>query len=158
MLGDFVARFSTYARGLSRSLSDHGSGTSSITLRPWLGDFVARSLTYARGLPRSLSDHGSGTLSITLRPRLGDFASQLHVTGNSHTVGIFFSFGPCYKAHTSPSSKLGDSPDHSFYGFRSRSCLRFLPTRARDLFSTSWVIGKVLPWFDLSVSTCALTL
>ena len=61
MLGDFVARSSTCARGLPRSLSDHGSGTSSLaprpvlgtastTLRPRLGDFVARSSTCVRGL------------------------------------------------------------------------------------------------------------
>ena len=77
MIGDFVARFSTYARGLPRSLSDHSSGTSSITLRPQLTDFIARFSTYARGLPRSLSDHSwglrrslldlcSGTASTTL--------------------------------------------------------------------------------------------
>ena len=108
MLEDFVARFSTYARGLPRSLSDHGSGTSSlaprpvlgtasITLRPRLGDFVARSSTCARGLPRPLFDHGSGTLRLNYM-RL---ATRIQ-------LGYSFSFRPCYKAHTSPSSKLGD--------------------------------------------------
>ena len=63
-LGDFVGRSSTCARGLPRSLSDHGSGTSSLTPRPWLRDFIARSSTCARGLPRPLSDHGSGTLRL----------------------------------------------------------------------------------------------
>ena len=90
MLGDFVARSSTYARGLPRPLSDHGSGTSSLAPRPVLGDCLDRSLTTAWGLRRSLLDLCSGTASTTLRPRLGDFASRLHVTGNSHTVGIFF--------------------------------------------------------------------
>jgi hypothetical protein len=90
MLGDFVARFSTYARGLPRSLSDHGSGTSSLAPRPTLGDCLDHSPTTAWGLRRSLLDLCSGTASTTLRPRLRDFASQLHVTGNSHIVGIFF--------------------------------------------------------------------
>ena len=92
--GTFVGRSLTCARGLPRSLSDHGSGTSSLTPRPWLRDFVARSSTCARGLPRPLSDHSSGTSRL-------DYM-RLHI------VGIFFSFRPCYKAHTSPSSKLGD--------------------------------------------------
>ena len=67
MLGDFVARFSTYARGLHLCL-----GTASTTLRPRLGDFVARSSTCARGLPRSLSDHSFGTSSLVSRPTHGD--------------------------------------------------------------------------------------
>jgi hypothetical protein len=46
--------------------------------------------TTAWGFRCSLLDLCSETASTTLRPRLGDFASQLHVTGNSHTVGIFF--------------------------------------------------------------------
>ena len=71
--------------------SDHVSGTSSVAPRPVLGDCLDHSPTTARGLRRSLLDLCSGTASTTLRPRLGDFASRLHVTGNSHTVGIFFS-------------------------------------------------------------------
>ena len=50
MLGDFVARFSTYARGLPRSLSDHSSGTSSLAPRPVLRDCLDHSSTTARGL------------------------------------------------------------------------------------------------------------
>ena len=73
------------------------SGTASITLRPRLGDFVARSSTCARGLPRPLSDHSSGTSRLDYM-RL---ATRIQ-------LGYFFSFRPCYKAHTSPSSKLGD--------------------------------------------------
>ena len=96
-LGDFVARSSTCARGLPRSLSDHGSGTSSLTPRPWLRDFVARSSTCARGLPRPLSDHGSRTLRLD-HMRL---ATRIQ-------LGYSFLFRPCYKAHTSPSSMLGD--------------------------------------------------
>ena len=70
MLGDFVARFSTYARGLPRSLSDHSSGTLSLAPRPVLRDCLDHSPTTARGLRRSLLDLCSGTASITLRPRL----------------------------------------------------------------------------------------
>ena len=79
MLGDFVARFSTTARGLRRSLLDMCSGTASITLRPRLEDFIARSSTYARGLTRPLSDHGSRTL------RLGYMQQATHIQ-----LGIFF--------------------------------------------------------------------
>ena len=85
-LGDFVGRSSTCARGLPRSLSDHGSGTSSLAPRPMLGDCVARSSTYARGL----------CVSTTCDRQL------------AYSWGYSFSFRPCYKAHTSPSSKLGD--------------------------------------------------
>ena len=49
-LGDFVGRSSTCARGLPRSLSDHGSGTSSLAPRPVLGDCLDHSPTTARGL------------------------------------------------------------------------------------------------------------
>ena len=66
MLGDFVARPSTYARGLPRSLSDHSSGTSSLAHRPVLGDCLDHSLTIAQGLRRSLLDLCSGIASITL--------------------------------------------------------------------------------------------
>ena len=66
------------------------SGTSSLASRPTLGDCLDNSPTTARGLHRSLLDLCSRIASTTLRPRLRDFASQLHVTGNSHTVGIFF--------------------------------------------------------------------
>ena len=89
-------RISSYARGLRRSLLDMCSGNASTTLRPRLGDFVARSSTYARGLPRPLFDHGSGTLRLDYM-RL---ATRIQ-------LGYFFSLRPCYKAHTSPSSKLG---------------------------------------------------
>ena len=65
-LGDFVARSSTYARGLPRPLSDHGSGTSLLAPRPVLGDCLDHSLTTARGLRCSLLDLCLGTASITL--------------------------------------------------------------------------------------------
>ena len=96
------------------------SGTASITLRPWLGDFVARSLTCARGLPRSLSDHSFGTSSLVSRPTHGDCLDHSPTTARglcvsatcdrqlAYSWGYSFSFRPCYKAHTSPSSKLGD--------------------------------------------------
>ena len=87
MLGDFVARFSTYARGLPRSLSDHSSRTSSLASRPTHGDCLDHSSITAWGLHCSLLDLCLGTASTTLRPRLEDFASRLHATGNSHTVG-----------------------------------------------------------------------
>ena len=48
--GDFIARSSTCARGLPRSLSDHGSGTSSLAPRPVLGDCHDHSPTTAWGL------------------------------------------------------------------------------------------------------------
>ena len=73
------------------------SGTASITLRPQLGDFVARFSTYAWGLPRPLSNHGSGILRL-------DYMRLV----TRIQLGYFFSLRPCYKAHTSPSSKLGD--------------------------------------------------
>ena len=93
----YIAGISSYARGLCRSLLDLRSRTASISLRPQLGDFVARFSTYARGLPRSLSDHSSGTL------RLNYMRLVTRIQ-----LGYSFSFRPCYKAHTSPSSKLGD--------------------------------------------------
>ena len=58
------------ARGLPRSLSDHGSGTSSLAPRPMLGDCLDHSLTTALGLRRSLLNLCSGTASTTLRPQL----------------------------------------------------------------------------------------
>ena len=108
MLGDFVARSSTCARGLPRPLSDHSSGTSLLAPRPVLEDCLDHSLTTARGLHRSLldlcsgtarplSDHGSGTLRL-------DYMRLV----TRMQLGYFFSLRPCYKAHTSPSSKLGD--------------------------------------------------
>ena len=93
----YIAGISSYARGLRRSLLDLRLGTALITLRPRLGDFIARSSTCARGLPRPLSDHGSGTLRLDYM-RL---ATRIQ-------LGYFFSLRPCYKAHTSPSSKLRD--------------------------------------------------
>ena len=74
------------ARGLPRSLSDHGSGTSSLAPRPVLGDCLDHSPTTARGL----------CVSTTCDRQL------------AYSWGYSFSFRPCYKAHTSPSSKLGD--------------------------------------------------
>ena len=62
-----------------------------------LGDFTARPSPCDRGLPRRLSDHSSGTLRLNYM-RL---ATRIQ-------LGYSFSFRPCYKAHTSPSSKLGD--------------------------------------------------
>ena len=130
-LGDFVAGSSTCAWGLPRSLSDHGSGTSSLAPRPVLEDCLDHSLTTARGLRRSLLDLCSGTASITLRPQLWDFVARFstyarglprplsdHGSGTLRLgymrlatriqLGYFFALRPCYKAHTSPSSKLGD--------------------------------------------------
>ena len=52
----------------------------------------------------------SGTTPTTLRPMLGDCSPRLHVICTHIQLrGIyFFSLRPCYKADTSPSSKLGD--------------------------------------------------
>ena len=66
MLGDFVARSSTYAQGLPHPLSDHRSGTSPLAPQPVLGDCLDNSLTTARGLCRSPLDLCSGTASTTL--------------------------------------------------------------------------------------------
>ena len=93
----YIAGISSYARGLRRSPLNLCSGTASTTLRPQLGDFVARFSTYARGLPRPLSNRNSGTLRLNYM-RL---ATRIQLVYS-------FSFRPCYKAHTSPSSKLGD--------------------------------------------------
>ena len=71
---------------LPRPLSDHGSGTSSLAPRPMLGDCLDHSPTTARGL----------CISTTCDRQL------------AYSWGYSFSFRPCYKAHTSPSSKLGD--------------------------------------------------
>ena len=54
-------------------------------------------LDLCSGTARPLSDHGSGTLRLDYM-RL---ATRIQ-------LGYFFSLRPCYKAHTSPSSKLGD--------------------------------------------------
>ena len=52
----------------------------------------------------------SGTAPTTLRPLLGDCSPRLHVICTHIQLrGIyFFSLRPCYKADTSPSSKLRD--------------------------------------------------
>ena len=97
MLGDCLDHSPTTARGLRRSLLDLCSGTASTTLRPRLGDFVARSSTYARGLLDHSPTMARGLcVSTTCDWRL------------TYSWDIFFSLRPCYKAHTSPSSKLGD--------------------------------------------------
>ena len=85
VLGDY--RDYSCARGLSRPPSC--SGTVQTTLV--LGECLDYSLTTARGHYRSLLDLCSGTASTTLRSQLREFASRLHATGDSHTVGIFFS-------------------------------------------------------------------
>ena len=97
MLGDCLDHSPTTARGLRRSPLNLCSGTASTTLRPQLGGFAARPSTCARGLPRLLSNHSSGTLRLNYM-RL---ATRIQ-------LGYSFSFRPCYKAHTSPSNKLGD--------------------------------------------------
>ena len=97
VLGDCLVHSPTTARGLRRSPRNLCSGTASTTLRPQLGGFAARPSTCARGLPQPLSDHSSGTLRLNYM-RL---ATRIQ-------LGYSFSFRPCYKVHTSPSSKLGD--------------------------------------------------
>ena len=97
MLGDYLDHSPTTAQGLCRWLLDLCLGTASITLRPRLRDFVARSSTYARGLPRPLFDHSLGISRL----------NYMQLTTRIQ-LGYFFSFRPCYKAHTSPYSKLGD--------------------------------------------------
>ena len=100
VLGDCLDNSPTIARGLCRSPLDLCSETASTTLRPQLVDSAARPSICAWGLPRPLSDHSSGTLRLNYM-RL---ATRIQ-------LGYSFSFRPCYKAHTSPSSKLGDYID-----------------------------------------------
>ena len=97
VIGDFLDHSPTTAQGLRRSPLNLCSGTALTTLRPQLVDFAARRSTYVWGLPRPLSDHSSGTLRLNYM-RL---ATRIQ-------LGYSFLFRPCYKAHTSPSSKLGD--------------------------------------------------
>ena len=97
VIGDCLDHSPTTAQGLRRSPLNLCSGTASTTLRPQLVDSAARPSTCVRGLPRPLSDHSSGTLRLNYM-RL---ATRIQ-------LGYSFSFRPCYKAHTSPSSKLGD--------------------------------------------------
>ena len=90
------------ARGLSRlSLC---SGTVATILV--LGDCPDHYRAWELSRPLSCS----GTASTTLRPLLGDHSPRLHVICTHIQLrGIyFFSLRPCYKADTSPSSKLGD--------------------------------------------------
>ena len=87
------------ARGLSRPPSCSGTVQTTIVHRDCPDHYRAW------GLFRPLSC--SGTASTTLRTLLGDRSPRLHVICTHIQLrGILFR--PCYKAHTSPSSKLGD--------------------------------------------------
>jgi hypothetical protein len=81
----------------------------------WLGE--SSTTSPARGLVNHVSCSGtrhpyfmmcSGTASTTLQPKLDVRFSRLHVKIDSHTIEISELFRPCYKAHTSSSSKLED--------------------------------------------------
>ena len=70
-LEDFVARFSAYARGLPRSLSDHGSGTlrldyMRLATRIQLGYFSHLDLA-TRLIPRLLASSGTTSVRCTCR-------------------------------------------------------------------------------------------
>ena len=100
------------ARGLLRPLSCSGlsrpplcSGTVPITFV--LGDCPDYGYSRRFVIFTMLC---SGTAPTTLRPLLGDCSPRLHVICTHIQLrGIyFFSLRPCYKADTSPSSKLGD--------------------------------------------------
>ena len=101
-------------RGLPRPLLCSGTSQTTVVL----GDCPDHCC--ARGLPRPLKCSGTATTTNVLgdyydhyrargllRPLLGEGFSSATCDLYSHTVERHF-FRPCYKAHTSPSSKLGD--------------------------------------------------
>ena len=91
------------ARGLSRPPSYSGIVPTTLVL----GDCPDYSYSWGFVVFPMLR---SGTAPTTLRPLLGDCSPRLHVICTHIQLrGIyFFSLRPCYKADTSPSSKLGD--------------------------------------------------
>ena len=101
------------ARGLSRPPSCSGTVPTTLVLGT-----VSTALVLG-----DCSDYGysqgfivfpmlrSRTAPKTLRPLLGDRSPRLHVICTHiqlRGIYFFFSLRPCYKADTSPSSKLGD--------------------------------------------------
>ena len=82
-------------RGLPRPLPCSGTAQTTTVLRDCLDHYRARGLL--RPLPCSR------TVSKNARQLLSSATCDMY----SHTVERHL-FGPCYKAYTSPSSKLGD--------------------------------------------------
>jgi hypothetical protein len=96
MIGDWSDASSLSQITEHDQLPDHARGLvdHSLTL---LGDLST--MTYAL----------LGDSSITPRPQLEVWFPRLHVKFDSHIVeGSVIFLSPCYKAHTSPSSKFGD--------------------------------------------------
>ena len=89
----------------------------------------------------------SGTAPTTLRPLLGDRSPQLHVICTHIQLrGIyFFLLRPCYKAHTSPFSKLGD-----YIGTMHLSVQLVLPVRRLDS-QLNWKFF-FRPWYHVPTS------
>ena len=83
----------------------------------------------ARGLLRPLSCSGTGL--TTFRTLLGDRFPRLHVIcTHIQSRGIyFFSLRPCYKADTSPSSKLEDYIDTMHLPMHLVSFVRWLDSQ-----------------------------
>ena len=116
-------RHTSRAQGWSRPLSCSGTAQTTTVLRDCLDHYHAQELSRplpclgtaptttvledcsdhyrARGLLRLLMC--SGTVPTTARRSLSSATCDLY----SHTVERHL-FGPCYKAYTLPSSKLGD--------------------------------------------------
>ena len=98
--------------GLSRSPSCSGTVPTTLVLRTvstilMLGDCPNYGYSWGFVVFPMLR---LGTAPTTLRPLLGDCSPRLHVICTHIQLrGIyFFLLRPCYKADTSPSSKLGD--------------------------------------------------
>jgi hypothetical protein len=68
-------------------------------------------ISFCSGTHQPYSMLCSGTVLTTLRPQLDVCFPRLHVKFDSYIVGRSLLFTPCYKAHASPSSKLGDYID-----------------------------------------------
>ena len=100
------------ARGLSRLSSCSGTVPTTLVLGTVSTVFVLEDCPdygYSRGFV-VFPMLRLRTAPTTLRPLLGDCSPRLHVICTHIQLrGIyFFSLRPCYKADTSPSSKLGD--------------------------------------------------
>ena len=118
---DYLDRPRPYTRGLSRPLSCSGTVLTTLVLGTVSTALVLRDCPdylCAQGLSRlrlfsgirrfphaALGDYPDHSPTIARRP-LSSATCDLY----SHTVErhLFFSLRPCYKADTSPSSKLGD--------------------------------------------------
>ena len=110
VLGDYPDHY--HARGLFCPLSCSGMSRPPLCSGTVLTTFVLEDYPdygYSQGFI-IFPMLRSGTAPTTLRPLLGDHSPRLHVICTQIQLrGIyFFSLRPCYKADTSPSSKLRD--------------------------------------------------